>query len=1048
MCHQPAACFTFIFSIKTQDFNRWSTLENLHKTFCVCQKMPVSSLYLKLCLYSKFFTKGFLFRSWFITSPTGMSKELIIGLTEHRTFGHIFQALLIEKQVSFYSIEKLVKQRDIDSLSLDEEQAKLVKLTEQYSGEKLVQKFSKKKEAGLFFQKMDPDLFENQISPYIDRHMNQIIRVLMNGHTRLFFKQVKYSNLYEEDRIDLPSSFVECTFCFDRTEEGTRYRLELSAGQKLFNLLHKKITLVSSEPCSLVWQNKLLVFEKISAKKLLPFFEKEFIFIPSQMEDKYYSSFVLQTIREQHIKATGFTIYEEDAPRQAILSIECNLKMEMVIFLVFAYGEKEFLSNSKTRVFVTLHREQGSYLFKRLKRDFQWEKRCLDLIKGWGLQEENGSYFRRERELPDEKNRVYELVNWLNQHRNDLYESGFIIRQDKLGKRFSLEKPTLDIQVKIKDDWFDIYANVSFGKYQVPFIKLKKYILNDIHEFELPNGETAILPPEWFTEYRDFLSFARQEGNNLKINKHHYHLLEQCLKGIDKNLFERLDARGQMAINKITLPPMLQASLRSYQEEGFAWIYHLYENQFGGCLADDMGLGKTLQTLAFLLKIKRQATSITIPHFESQPGQISIPFEEEHVEENLQPATLIVMPTSLIHNWENEIQKFTPLLKTYKHTGIQRKKTDDFKKLIDYYDIILTTYGTVRNDFEMLREHEFLYLILDESQNIKNPGSKTYQTVNQLKSKYRLVLTGTPIENSLSDMWSQMNFINRGLLGNLAYFKREFINPIEKKNDPDKQLQLQMLIRPFVLRRTKRQVAQDLPPITEQTRYCQMGKTQWSIYEKEKSAVRNSILQNIERQGTEKSAFVILQGLTRLRQLANHPSLLNETEDSESGKFDEIMQSLESLIAEKHKVLIFSSFVKHLNLVRDQITIRGWKYSILTGQTIQRETEIKKFQKDPENRIFLISLKAGGVGLNLTAADYVFIIDPWWNPAAEIQAINRAHRIGQDKKVFVYRFITEDSIEEKIQSLQERKSSLAEKFIHSNNPFKAITEEEIMNLLK
>ena len=227
-----------------------------------------------------------------------------------------------------------------------------------------------------------------------------------------------------------------------------------------------------------------------------------------------------------------------------------------------------------------------------------------------------------------------------------------------------------------------------------------------------------------------------------------------------------------------------------------------------------------------------------------------------------------------------------------------------------------------------------------------------------------------------------------------------------------------------------------------------MGKAQQSINEKEKSAIRKNILENIEREGAEKSGFIILQGLTRLRQLANHPSLLNDSEESESGKFDEIMQSLESLVAEKHKVLVFSSFVRHLNLVKDQIIARNWNYSILTGQTVQREAEVSKFQEDPETRIFLISLKAGGVGLNLTAADYVFIIDPWWNPAAEMQAINRAHRIGQDKKVIVYRFISEDTIEEKIQYLQERKSSLAEQFIHSNNPFKAITKEEIIDLLK
>ncbi|MGE4587864.1 MAG: DEAD/DEAH box helicase, partial [Mangrovibacterium sp.] len=237
-------------------------------------------------------------------------------------------------------------------------------------------------------------------------------------------------------------------------------------------------------------------------------------------------------------------------------------------------------------------------------------------------------------------------------------------------------------------------------------------------------------------------------------------------------------------------------------------------------------------------------------------------------------------------------------------------------------------------------------------------------------------------------------------------------------------------------------------PVPEQIRYCSMDKPQQKFYEKETSAIRNSILKNIEQEGPAKSAFIILQGLTRLRQLANHPSLVSGTDDSESGKFQEIIQNLESLVAERHKVLVFSSFVSHLKLVRKQLELRKWKFAMLTGQTTGREKEIRRFQEDPENRIFLISLKAGGVGLNLTAADYVFIIDPWWNPAAELQAINRAHRIGQDKKVFVYRFITEDSIEEKILSLQEKKSSLAEKFIHLNNPFKNVSREEIMELLE
>ena len=362
-----------------------------------------------------------------------------------------------------------------------------------------------------------------------------------------------------------------------------------------------------------------------------------------------------------------------------------------------------------------------------------------------------------------------------------------------------------------------------------------------------------------------------------------------------------------------------------------------------------------------------------------------------------------------------------------------------------YYDLIITTYGTIRNDYELLANVCFNYLILDESQNIKNSGSKTYQAVCEIQAKHRLVLTGTPIENSLTDLWSQLNFLNPGLLGSLQFFKKEYIQPIEKMNDEEKQKQLYRMISPFILRRTKEQVAKDLPPLTEHIRFCQMTEEQSKIYEEQKSLIRNSLLENIEKQGIEKTTFLALQGLTRLRQLANHPALYNFP-DADSGKFNEVIQSMENLMAEHHKVLIFSSFVTHLKLFQTEFEKRHWDYCLLTGQTQNREGVIHEFQSNNRKRIFLISLKAGGVGLNLTSADYIFILDPWWNPAAENQAINRAHRIGQDKKVFVYRFITEDTIEEKIQVLKERKTALADQFITTNNPFQSISKEEMVEL--
>ncbi|WP_372773384.1 DEAD/DEAH box helicase [Mangrovibacterium sp.] len=980
-----------------------------------------------------------------------MSQEFIIGLTEHRTFGYMFQAFLIEKRVSFYTIVKLVKSRDIVDLQLSNEQAELVKLIEQYSDEKLVQKFSKKKEPAKFFQQLDSELFENHISPYIDRQLGRIIRLLMRSQTRLFNKEAKYSNLYDEDLIEVSDVFTECRFCFNKTDDGTRYSLEISHRGNILNLLHKQITIVTNEPGAFLHQGRLYIFDKLSAKKLVPFLEKEFVFIPSQVEEKYYKSFVLNTLKEFPVKAIGFEVRESESEKQAQLSLEPNLRMEAVLLPSFRYGASEYLPNSKNEVLVDLKISNNQYYFRKIKRDKDWENAKLQFLVNLNLKEENGSFYAKGMELLSDKDRLYEMINWLNRNKATLTNAGFSITQSRLDKVYSTDHQNLEIEIKEGEDWFDIYGNVQFGEFQIPFIKLKRHILGGIREFELPNGKIAILPKEWFSEYGDLIPLAKQDGHNLRLKKHHYLLLQQKLKGIDKSFFNRLQEISAKADKKVVVPANLKATLRSYQHEGFSWMYNLFENQFGGCLADDMGLGKTLQTLTLLLKLKRLKSTIQIPDFETSPAQGNLFGDtnlQESESEKSQPASLIVMPTSLLHNWNNEINKFTPSLKVYKHFGFQRKKTGSFKSLANYYDVILTSYGTIRNDFDLMKDVEFFYLILDESQYIKNPGSKTYQTITQMKAKHRLVLTGTPIENSLSDLWAQINFVNKGLLGNLAYFKREFIGPIEKKGDPEKQQKLQTLIRPFILRRTKEQVANDLPPVTEQIRYCGMAGDQKRIYEQEKSAIRNSILENIEKEGMEKSAIVVLQGLTKLRQLANHPSMLQGTDDSESGKFDEILQTLESLIAEKHKVLIFSSFVKHLELVKDQLQKRKWKYSLLTGGTANREEVISSFQNDPENRVFLISLKAGGVGLNLTSADYVFIIDPWWNPAAEMQAIARAHRIGQNKKVMVYRFITEGSIEEKIMQLQDRKSSLAEKFINSNNPFKAISKEEILNLFR
>jgi hypothetical protein len=976
--------------------------------------------------------------------------EFIIALTEHRFLGTIFQPFLIQKKERFYTVVRMVKPRDLEDndYAWKPYEKELVKLIDKYSDDVLVKKFSRAGNVSEFFSTLKTSIYQKQLTPYIEKCMMKICSILMLSPVKLYKKEAKYSNLYDEDIIDVHPMFARPEFHFERSETQTRYQLKVFLEKSQVLLSERSCKIVTNDPCLMLYRNKLLAFEKLNAKKLMPFFEKEYVAVPNTIEDKYYEGFVLNTIRDFDVKATGFEVIYSDVAQKAVLSLEMNLQYQPCLALNFEYGDEKFLPSSQRQMSVSVQKKNASFVFSKTVRDFKWEKEILSKISETGLVEHNGNFTLNGMSLLEQQNALYFFVNWLNENTPKLREKGILIQQKLFEKKYYTGSQNLEVKTQTKGDWFDVYAVVHFGEFSIPFIQLKKYILNDIREFELPNGEVAVLPEEWFARYKGLLPFGKSHGKHIQFEKHHFTLLQESIQQVDKTVKSKYEQLLNVENEMVVLPANLKATLRNYQEEGFNWMYGLYKNQLGGCLADDMGLGKTLQTLTLLLKLKRLKQGIQVSNPLAPKEQLDIFTDNSDTDSIKQPASLIVVPTSLVHNWTNEIQKFTPALKVYQYVGAQRKKVDDLEQVARFYDVIITTYGTVRNDSALLSKNEFFYLILDESQSIKNSTSKTYKAVLGLKARHKLVITGTPIENSLSDLWSQMNFLNPGILGNLAFFKRSFITPIEKHANQEQMDKLQLMIRPFVLRRKKNEVAKDLPPLMEEVMICSMAEEQHKMYEQEKSVIRNTILSAIEQEGVKKSSFVVLQGLTKLRQLANHPSLAEKDADESSGKFDEILRMLENLVAEKHKVLIFSSFVSHLELIQKRIEKEKWKYSKLTGQTTKRESVIKQFQEDPENRIFLISLKAGGVGLNLTEADYVFIIDPWWNPAAENQAINRAHRIGQNKHVFVYRFITENSIEEKIQKLKDRKSSLADKFINSNNPFEQITQEEIVDLFQ
>lgn len=980
-----------------------------------------------------------------------MDFQFAITISEHRILGFVFAPYLVRKEknqdcLTIYDRVTLATLPTYESL-LTPEQIQLVKHVEDYNDGNLFKVFSKrKKNSRDFMASITTDMLTNHIRPYVERRMAKCLEILRFNPVPVYHK-ILQNNVYQEDRIEIIREEASAVFNFDRREEGFKYFLSVEYGGQDLKLTGKEGLIIVNEPCCLILDDKMFVFEDIDGKKLLPFFEKEYVQVPPASEKKYLETFVRNAIRKYKVNATGFEITDEDAKPRAALSVEKDLAGQFYLVLKFIYNSKSiYYANRKTDIKVSLEQRNGQFRFIRLKRDYDRENAIISDLLSMGLVNKEGPNFLPLKKGNDPGGSGYQIINWVNFNSRFIREAGIDIAQDKLDKLYYLDDFQVNMEVsEKKNDWFDIEARVEFAGFKIPFASFHPYILKGQREYLLPDGRIMILPDEWFEDYRDMLSFSRIEKDRIRLDKQHFPLLNKNIRGISGRFKQGLLELVKSDVKPEPIPSGIEANLRNYQIEGYSWLYRLHKNGFGGCLADDMGLGKTLQTLTLLNRVISEIREIIPAEQDLAPPtkQLSL-FDSGNAETRKRgKASLIIVPTSLVHNWLNESEKFVPGLIVNTYIGANRK---DPEELINNSDLLITTYGIVRNEIEKFSQFEFLYLILDESQMIKNPGAKTYQAIIQLHAENRLVLTGTPIENSLSDMWAQINFLNPGLLGSLAFFQSQFMLPIEKHGDELKQEKLLKLISPFVLRRSKSEVAPELPPVNEQVIYCDMDDRQEAYYEREKSKARNLVLERMSQKGFNQSAVVILQSLTRLRQIANHPALVDETYFSESGKYNEITRNLHSLKTEGHKVLVFSSFAKHLDLVGDHLDNQSIPYARLTGETTNREAAIKKFQEDDNCPFFLISLKAGGVGLNLTSADYVFILDPWWNPAAEMQAISRAHRIGQDKHVFVYRFISRGTLEEKILKLQEKKSTLADAFV--NNSLRGITQDQVMDLFE
>ncbi|MBX2984853.1 MAG: hypothetical protein KF882_02650 [Bacteroidia bacterium] len=951
-------------------------------------------------------------------SKTQAKFQIVFSLESHPQLGLIIQVQAVEQLASgeFSMNFSKVRIQNAEFYGMSPDDISILKIIEEYEIEKLITLFYKGKKrikSQEFLEKYcTSELVTQTIRPYLEKKITKIL-LKLQGRT-IYYWGSGIVNQWIPVLVNENQS--EVVFCVDRTDNGMTYYAQVFDNKKKVKIQSAKNVVIVNTPAYILIENKIHHFSsKTDARKIATFFNKEQIVVPKASEELYLNKFILPLALTHTLKTKQIEVQTVEVSKQAkinFLTFNSNFNLS----LEFVYGDLTYPMHVVDDGKASLEKGAKDWIIKVFKRDKEWENLMIKELANNKINHFQGALFN----LPENLS----LETFISTTLPALQKKGFIINQDGIKQPFCLATPVLTYVVKDSNDWFDINIMVRFGTVEIPFKKLRTNILNNNNMFTLPDGSIAIIPQEWMQKLSPILDCATDSKDELRIGKYHYGLLEAFDNiGINRS-GEKMKSMVE-AYNKaihVDVPITLKTKLRKYQQTGLQWLIALNENNFGGLLADDMGLGKTIQTLAFFewfILNKRPESRSQTQIFKDM---------HSHAESERKVPFLVVVPTSLLHNWKNEIEHFTEL-HHFIYAGNQRNRYI-WEYFYDF-EVIITTYGTIRNDRDVFGRVKFDAIVFDEAQNLKNQSSITVKAASELNAKQKILLTGTPIENSISDLWSLLNIANPGILGNYSRFQTNFIQKIEKKNDTAKRAELKELVAPFILRRTKEEVAKELPPRHEQIVYCDMEPEQEKLYEKTKSFFRNELLKTISERGMEKSKLHILKGLLRLRQIANHPVLIDENFKDASGKFNIIVENLSDIVNRGNKVLVFSQFVTQLRLFKDKFEELGIAYAYIDGavKSETRDKEVKKFQESDTCQVFLISLKAGGVGLNLTAADYVFIVDPWWNPAVERQAMDRAHRIGRERPVFVYKYITEKTVEEKIILLQERKKQLANDLI-------------------
>ena len=806
---------------------------------------------------------------------------------------------------------------------------------------------------------------------------------------------------------------------FNKTDSGILYRLTV-ADDKVPSASHAVI--LSNRPAIVIVDKTIYTMDEgLNGMLLKPFLDKETVSIPLAMQDKYFRTFILRMTIHNDVEAEGFDITDLHPEGQATIILEQTISGSYGLFLQYSYDGTTFTANEKREKRVRMHDDGTTVSFHRIYRNRDWESQITVYLIGTLHMPQEGT--------------LRQLVAWLGDNEAQLSGHGITVKQH-VSKQLYIGTTEVKEDVKTEGPWLHVRTTVLFSDgTTLPLSAFRKHINEGRNEYNLPNGQTFIIPKSWFTRYGGLMLFGRVEKDgSMMLSKSQKDIINTDNKSTDINSTDNQPTDNRSG--EIPLPQSLQATLRPYQLSGYEWLMAHYQEKAGCILGDDMGLGKTVQTIALIAKYieeAKPATKKSVKH----AVQLSL-FDPAPAVSTSKNPVLVVAPASVVHNWRNEFRRFAPSLTVLRYTGPQQERQQK-TAYIQSHDVVITTYQTLRNDIDVLKDYHFAIAVYDEAQEFKNRESLLYSAIAGIRADFPLALSGTPMENNLAELWAVMSILNPQLLGDYSDFDHNFIHPITDNLESRNTAILQRLLAPYFLRRIKENVLKDLPERQDEVIVCPATSEQQQMHEEMATAMK----QHIQAQKDHIDNIYVLAAITRLRQIActplltvNNREILLDKRSADalcqtSGKLTELFRRLEELRGTGHKALLFSDYTGFLDIIAAIMEKRGWKHAMLTGQTRDREATIATFQNNADCQFFLVSLKAGGVGLNLTSADYVFLLDPWWNTAAEEQAVSRAHRIGQHRSVFVYRMITEGTLEEKIMNVKNRKQSLIDAVLKS-----------------